>query len=151
MTGMPASETRKAATLRLGLLWALALLYFTAGVLHLTLPGPFLGITPEWVPFPRQVIYLTGLCELAGAVGLVLPSFRRAAGLGLALYAVAVFPANINHAMLDMSSGHPSLGWWYHIPRFALQPLLVWAALFASGIVNWPFRQAPSVVTRKLI
>lgn len=148
MTGMPESETPKMNAFRLGLRWFVVLLYLIAGIFHLALPGPFLTITPTWVPFPQRVIFLTGLCELAGALGLLLPSLRKAAGLALALYAIAVFPANINHAMLDMGLSHPVLGWWYHILRFALQPLIVWAALFASAWINWPFPRNQGAVTR---
>jgi uncharacterized membrane protein len=110
----------------------LALLYALAGVLHIALPAPFLSITPTWVPWPTTVIFITGLCEIAGAIGLFIPPLRKTAGIGLALYAVAVFPANINHAIMDLSLAHPVLGPWYHVPRLAFQPVLVWAALMAA-------------------
>ncbi len=112
-------------------------------MLHLVSPAPFVGITPAWVPSPQMVIAFTGLAELAGAAGLLQPfslPLRRAAGIGLALYAVCVFPANINHMILDMSSPDPKLGWAYHAPRMLLQPVLVWLALWVSGVIDWPFR-----------
>ncbi len=114
-------------------------MYLAAGLFHLFTPGPFLMITPDWVPYPRTVIMLTGLCELAGAVGLVTQRLRYAAGIGLALYAVCVYPANIKHALGGLPPGQMQLGWWYHAPRLALQPVLVWWALFAGGVVTWPF------------
>ena len=120
--------------------WVLAALYAAAGVLHLADPAPFLMITPDWVPYPRQVILLTGLCELSGAIGLLTRPLRRAAGIGLALYAVCVFPANVKHALDGLPPGQIQLGWWYHAPRLALQPVLVWWALFAGAVVDWPFR-----------
>jgi uncharacterized membrane protein len=120
----------------------LAAIYFAAGLLHLSTPGTFLMITPEWVPFPRQVILGTGVCEIAGAVGLLTRRLRHVAGIALALYAVCVFPANIKHA-IDSTRGAPSLpGWWYHAPRLALQPVLVWWALFAGEVVSWPFSRS---------
>ena len=122
----------------------LAILYAAAGVFHLATPGPFLLITPDWVPFPRAVIFGTGLCELAGAVGLLAPLLRRAAGIGLALYAVCVFPANIKHAFEGVPAGQVQLTWWYHAPRLALQPVLVWWALFAGCVIDWPFRGHPA-------
>ena len=121
--------------------WVLAAIYLTAGVFHLATPDPFLLITPAWVPFPRQVILVTGLCELAGAVGLLTPRLRRAAGIGLALYAVCVVPANIKHAIDGLPAGQVQLGWWYHAPRLALQPVLVWWALFVGEVVDWPFER----------
>lgn len=120
----------------------LALFYLVAGVFHLVKPGPFLTIMPGWVPLPYEVVLATGIAELAGAVALVQPwsaPLRRAAGIGLALYAVCVFPANINHMFLDMAKPQPSLGWSYHVPRMFVQPLLVWLALWVSRAIEWPF------------
>ncbi len=124
--------------------YALAAAYVTAGVFHLSTPDTFLMIMPEWVPFPRQVILATGVCELAGAAGLTIPRTRRAAGFALALYAVCVFPANIKHAVDGLPPGQVQLGWWYHAPRLALQPVIVWWALFAGEITLWPFRRLRS-------
>ncbi len=123
--------------------WVLAAIYLAAGAFHLGTPDTFLQITPGWVPFPRGVVFGTGLCEIAGAVGLLTPRFRRAAGIALAVYAVAVFPANIKHAFDDLSAGQTLLGWWYHVPRLAFQPVLVWWALFAGEVVTWPFGRSP--------
>ena len=119
--------------------WVLAIAYTTAGVLHLLTPEIFLLITPGWVPYPRLVILGTGICEIAGAAGLLTEKWRRAAGIGLALYAVCVFPANIKHALTAMGDAPVPPGWWYHGPRLLLQPILVWWALFAGGVVRWPF------------
>lgn len=119
--------------------WLLAVLYFAAGLLHLYAPDTFLLITPDWVPFPRAVILMTGLCEIAGALALLTRRLRRAAGIALALYAVSVFPANVKHALDGLPVGPMQLGWWYHGPRLAFQPVLVWWALFAGGVVSWPF------------
>jgi uncharacterized membrane protein len=121
--------------------WAMALFYAAAGIIHLRTPELFLPIVPSWVPSPRGVVIATGWCELAGAAGLFLPRLRRAAGIGLALYAICVFPANIHHALIDAPVGGTHLGWWYHAPRFALQPVLVWWALYCSGVTDWPWRK----------
>jgi len=121
--------------------WVLALLYALAGVLHLLLPRPFLGIMPTWVPQPELVIALTGVAELAGAAGLLQPwslPLRRAAGWGLAAYTVCVFPANIVHFIRDMARPDHGLGLAYHVPRMFLQPVLVWLALWVGQVL--PFR-----------
>ena len=119
------------------------MLYALAGVLHLLAPRPFLGIMPDWVPAPEWVVMLTGVAELAGAIGLLQPwspALRRAAGWGLALYAVCVFPANIVHFTRDMAQPDHGLGLGYHVPRMFLQPVLVWLALWVSGVL--PFRES---------
>jgi uncharacterized membrane protein len=118
-----------------------AIFYGGAGVLHLTSPAGFIAITPGWVPFPETVVALTGIAEIAGAIGLMLPRFRTAAGVGLALYALCVWPANFNHALNDIAIGGTDLGWWYHGPRLALQPAIIWLALWVGNVTDWPFRK----------
>ncbi len=124
---------------KLAMRWMMALAYFAAGVLHIAIPAPFLTITPDWVPWPQQVIFLTGICEIFGSVGLLIPATRVYAGAALALYAICVFPANLKHAFGAPPPGAISLSWWYHGPRLALQPVLVWWALYCSGCITWPF------------
>ena len=119
----------------------LATAYALAGVAHLTRPSGFVAITPGWVPAPASVVALTGVAELAGAAGLLIHPLRRAAGIGLALYALCVWPANFNHALNDIPLGGTHLSWWYHGPRLALQPLLIWLPLWASGVIDWPWRK----------
>lgn len=117
----------------------LAAAYLAAGIFHVVAPAPFLKVTPAWVPMPEAVILLTGLCEIAGAVALYIPRLRHAAGVMLALYAVCVFPANIKHAIDDLSAGMGP-GWAYHGPRLLFQPVIVWWALFAGRVIDWPWR-----------
>lgn len=120
--------------------WLLAIGYFYAGIAHLRSPAGFVAITPDWVPWPEQVVFWTGVAEILGAIGLIIPQVRKAAAIGLALYAVCVFPANINHALNMITVGNTTLGWGYHGPRLMLQPLIVWWALWAGGVIDWPFR-----------
>lgn len=119
----------------------MAAFYLGAGLLHLRGPDAFLPIVPDWVPAPRIVVLLTGIAEILGAVGLFVPHLRQAAGIGLALYAICVFPANIKHAVEGIAlAGLPST-WWYHAPRLVMQPVLIWWALYAGGIIDWPRRR----------
>lgn len=126
--------------------WLIALAYAFAGYKHLTAPGGFVAITPAWVPAPATVVAATGWCELAGALGLLVPRgligwARPAAGIGLALYALCVWPANVNHALNDIPIGGVHLSWWYHGPRLLAQPVLIWVALWVGGVTDWPFRR----------
>lgn len=122
----------------------LALLYLFAGYAHLANPQTFLKITPDWVPMPETVIFWTGIAELAGAAALAQPfnlRLRQAAGIGLALYALCVWPANINHMIMDMAAPDHGWGLAYHLPRMALQPVLIWLALWTGGVIDWPRRK----------
>jgi uncharacterized membrane protein len=132
-TARPEGRWRRAAR------WLLAIAYLVAGIAHLRSPGGFVAITPHWVPWPAQVVALTGIAEIAGAIGLLIPRARRAAAMGLALYALCVWPANINHAVNDIALNGAHLSWWYHGPRLALQPVFIWWALWAGGVIDWPF------------
>jgi uncharacterized membrane protein len=132
--------------IRAALRWLLALFYLIAGVAHLLRPEGFLAITPNWVPFPQEVVALTGVAEILGAIGLLVPRpvvhwARPAAGIGLALYALCVWPANFNHALNDIAIGGETLSWWYHGPRLAAQPLIIWLALWVGEVTDWPFRR----------
>jgi uncharacterized membrane protein len=118
----------------------MAAFYLGAGILHIAAPQGFVSIVPGFVPRPSAVVLATGLCEIAGAAGLMWPRFRKAAGVGLAAYAVCVFPANINHAINMIDVGGLATTWWYHAPRLAFQPVLVWWALYCSGVIFWPSR-----------
>lgn len=121
--------------LRTGFRYFLAAAFLFAGGMHILHPRPFLRITPAWVPHPQVVIALTGWCELAGAIGLLVPRTRSLAGILLATYTVCVFPANIKHAIDDLSAG-TGLPGWYHWPRLAFQPVIVAWCLWAGRV--WP-------------
>lgn len=119
----------------------LALFYGAAGIVHILAPAPFLTIMPAFVPAPQTVVLVTGIAEIAGAAALVQPfshGLRRAGAIGLALYALCVWPANINHFAIDMAREDGGLGLAYHVPRMIAQPVLIWLALWAGEVVRKP-------------
>ena len=119
----------------------LATAFFAAGALHLVAPGGFIAITPTWVPFASEVIAITGICEILGALALLVPRLRRVAGIMLALYALCVFPANIKQAVDGVAIGGVVLGPGYHVPRLLFQPVIIWWALWAGAVIDWPMRR----------
>jgi uncharacterized membrane protein len=121
--------------------WILAALYAAAGVAHLWVPDKFLAIMPSWVPFAREVIFVTGLCELAGAIALVTKPLRWWAGIAFAAYALCVWPANFKHALDGVDLPYIANSWLYHGPRLAFQPVLIWWALYCSRAIDWPWRR----------
>ncbi|MCG2631628.1 hypothetical protein L6654_33870 [Bradyrhizobium sp. WYCCWR 13023] len=118
----------------------LAIFYTAAGIAHLLAPDQLLAITPSWVPFQRQVIFSTGLFEVAASTALLVGVQRKSAGILMALYALCVWPANFKHAIEGIDLPYISSSWWYHVPRLAFQPVIIWWALFCSSAVSWPFR-----------
>jgi uncharacterized membrane protein len=119
----------------------MAAFYAVAGVAHLIVPDKFLAITPHWVPLAPQVILITGVCELAGAAGLLIKPLRWRAGAALAAYALCVWPANFKHAIDGIDLPFLSSGWLYHGPRLALQPVIIWWALYCADVIDWPWRR----------
>lgn len=103
-----------------------ALLFFIAGVLHFVMPGFFDRIVPPWVPNARLATYVSGVFEILGAIGLLIPATRVAAAWGLIALLVAVLPANI-HMLNQARAADASVGYvaglWLRLP---LQPLLMW-------------------------
>jgi len=119
----------------------LAAVFMLDGVLHWTATDVFAAITPAWAGDARLVVQATGVLAFLGGAGLLLRRVRRAAGIGLALYCVGVYPSNVHHALANVAVHGATLGWVYHGPRLLLQPGFVWACLWAGGAIDWPLRR----------
>jgi uncharacterized membrane protein len=79
------------------------------------------AMVPPVVPGASAVVYLTGVLEILGAVGLVVERTRKSAGLCLALLLVAMLPANIYAAIEGLKfAGEPAPPLWHRIPEQAL-------------------------------
>jgi uncharacterized membrane protein len=72
--------------------------FTTSGVLHLVKPDVFEPLMPSWVPAHREVIYASGVAELACAAGLLHPATRRVAGWTSLALLLGVYPANLKMA-----------------------------------------------------
>ena len=121
--------------------WVLAAFYSAAGLAHLWAPDQLLAITPSWVPLAPAVIFLTGLFELLAPVALITRPLRRFAGITMAIYALCVWPANFKHAIDGIDLPYLSSSWLYHGPRLALQPVIIWWALYCAEVIDWPWRR----------
>ena len=113
-------------------------LFLVAGTIHLLNPTLFFPAMPPWIPFHLACIVISGVCELLGGLGLLMPValIRRAAAWGLTALLVAVFPANIHMALAHVQiHGFPRYVWveWARLP---LQPLLIGAVLWSSAYPN---------------
>ena len=135
------TDEMKSDNARAVMRWILAALYVPAGFAHLWITEKLLAITPSWVPYAREVVFITGLCELAGAIALVTRPLRWWAGVALAAYALCVWPANFKHALDGIDLPYIASSWLYHGPRLAFQPVLIWWALYCSEVIYWPWRR----------
>jgi uncharacterized membrane protein len=135
---MPLEVPERRPSRRAVMRWIIAAFYTAAGIAHLADPEKLLLITPSWVPFARQVIFLTGIFEFFSSVALLTRPFRYWAGVAMAVYAVCVWPANFTHAVDAVNLPYITNSWLYHGPRLALQPVIVWWALYCAHVTDWP-------------
>lgn len=96
--------------------------------------GDFLPMVPPFVPLPGAMVYLTGVLELLGAIGLFRESTRRAAGFGLIALFIVMLPANIHVAVADIPfNGAPATPLWLRVPEQLIYiSVALWAATSAT-------------------
>lgn len=115
---------------------ALSLALLLIGVDHWLTPARYLAMMPPYLPLHEPLVLFTGVCEIAGAIGLMWPGTRRLAGIMLAVYFVCVFPANLHNALHGLDAqGLPSARWYYWA-RLPFQPLIILWTLYAAGVLN---------------
>jgi uncharacterized membrane protein len=105
-------------------LWIIAAFFVVAGANHFVNPDPYLSMTPSYLPWPAGLVWISGIAEMMGGVGLLLPQTRRFAAWGLIALLLAVFPANVNVAL------H---GW----PGVTLPPRVLWLRLLLQPVFVW--------------
>ena len=105
---------------------ALANLFILAGVNHFVMPRWYEAIVPPPLRgHAKSVVQVSGVAEIAGGVGVLIPATRRVSGLGLIALLVAVFPANVHMALEPERFRFPR---WALYARLPLQPLMMlWA------------------------
>ena len=100
--------------------------FLFGGVAHFSLTEVEMRIVPPAIPWPRAAVLISGVFELLGAIGILIPATRRAAGIGLFLLTIAVTPANVY--MLQ----HAEL---FNVPRWALIVRLPFQAVLLALIL----------------
>jgi uncharacterized membrane protein len=102
------------------------------GISHFTfMREDFVRMMPPSIPWPRAMVYFTGACEIAGAVGLLLPEFRRAAAYALVAFFLAVLPANIHAERAGVTlRGKSATNLWLRVPmQMLFIAVVLWSAL----------------------
>ena len=128
---------------------ALGLLAFgmiAIGTTHFTNPEPFVRIIPAWLPAPLWLVWISGVFEIAGGIGVVIPRTRRIAVWGLIALYVAVFPANLNMAIheIQLNPQDPIPVWamWLRLPFQIL--FIAWAYVFTKPLESPPSPAPPT-------
>ena len=113
MFQLPANRLKAAA-----LLWA-SLSYIAVGVMHFTHVDFFLDAMPEYLPAHLELVWLSGVFEILGGLGLLVQKTRRFSSFGIIALLFAVYPANIHMAMHPEEFAHlgmTPLGLYLRLP-----------------------------------
>ncbi|MEO6952028.1 MAG: hypothetical protein ABI321_09460 [Polyangia bacterium] len=125
--------------------WLIALGMMISGVLHFVITAAYASIVPAYLPGHTLLVWISGVAELLGGVGLLVPSLaiRRAASWGLIALLVAVFPANVDMALHHLPmNGHPvapAILWG----RLPLQAVLIWLTWWCTRAPRRPGSARP--------
>lgn len=98
--------------------------FFVGGIGHFLIPKTFISVVPPYVPFPVEIVYFTGVCEIAGALALLYQPLRSLVGILLALLALCVTPVHIQ--MLIEADKYAGLGPVVLWGRLLFQPVFIW-------------------------
>jgi uncharacterized membrane protein len=115
-----------------------AMLLFTS-VAHFVFYKGMILMLPPFVLFKKAVIYLTGVFEIIGAVGLVIPSTRFVSGILLIIFFLLLLPANIYASLKNVNlekadySGNGLSYLWFRIPLQLFFIGWVWYFALANG------------------
>lgn len=118
---------------------AMALMLVVAGVAHFTFTPGMEMMFPDFVPYKRLIVYLTGILEVLAAVGLLIPKYQRTTGWFIVFFFIAIIPANIYASMHHVDIEHANYQGkgleylWYRIP---LQFFFI-AWVYCSTIKKW--------------
>jgi uncharacterized membrane protein len=97
--------------------------FLLGGIGHFALADVFVRIVPPYIPFPLAAVYLSGVAELAGAAGILVPRTRALAGIGLMALTVCVTPANVYMWMNPQL--FPAISETALVLRLLFQPVLI--------------------------
>lgn len=103
--------------------------FFIGGIAHFVATDTEARIVPPYIPWPVAAVIVSGVFELLGAFGILLPATRKAAGIGLFVLTLAVTPAHIY--MLQQPELFPVPVWalWLRLP---IQVALLWLILWST-------------------
>ncbi len=110
--------------------------FFLGGIGHFELTRTFVSVVPPYVPFPVEMVYLTGVCEIAGALALLYKPLRHLAGLCLIALTVCVTPVHIQ--MLIEAEKYKALGSILLWVRLIIQPIFIWIIWWSTKPTERP-------------
>lgn len=110
----------------------LSLFFVSAGVFHFVFLSDYVSVMPPWQPSRQALVVISGMCEIAGGLGVLWTETRRWAGYGLIALCVAVLPANVQMLLDAQAVPGASTVWlsllWLRLPLQGLLMCWIWRA-----------------------
>ena len=127
---------------------ALSVFFAFTGIGHFIKTDALVSMLPPSFPARLPMIYLTGIFEILGAIGIWIPRLRKLTGICLIVMLVAVFPANIYGAMQRVPFGGHEIGPLYLLGRVPVQLLLI-AWIYFSTVADSSRDVSTSITARR--
>jgi uncharacterized membrane protein len=122
---MPAPRASRGQAIGLAVVF---IWFFVGGILHFAATDIEASIVPPYIPWPVAAVLVSGVAELLGAAGILIPRLRKAAGIGLFLLTVAVTPVHIYMLQRPELFHVPLWALWLRLPiQLALLWLIQWS------------------------
>ena len=116
---------------------SLAIMLLFTGAAHFFKTAVMVESMPDFLSYKVELVYLTGVLELLGAIGLLLPATARISAVALILFFIAILPANIIGSMKHVAFGGMENGPVYLFFRIPLQAFFIgWAYYFGIRKFN---------------
>ena len=119
-------------SLKNGVRISLGVVFIIAATFHFTAQETEMRLIPAFLPWRKAALYITGIFEFLGGVGMLIPRYQKRAGQGLATLLVAIFPANIYHTFAREQFEGFTRTPLYHILRWPLQIVLIRLAIWST-------------------
>lgn len=104
----------------------LGLAFIGAGIMHFVKTASYVYIMPPYLPYPVELVWISGVFEILGGLGIIVPVTRLAAGWGLIALLIAVYPANIHMAVNNVVPPGMHLSRAFLFLRLPVQFVLMW-------------------------
>jgi len=109
-------------------LYLLSAIFIISGILHLIRPKAYIRIMPLYIPYHKQLVYLSGITEIVAGIGILFSQTKLYAILSIILMLILFFPVHI-HMLLNKKAG-------LNLPK----PVLLFRLLLQFGLIYWAYQ-----------
>ncbi len=109
-------------------IYILSLIFVVAGIFHLIRPKAFMRVMPLYLPYPKLLVYLSGIAEIAASVGILFTQTKTIATWSILIMLILFFPVHI-HMLVNKKAG-------LNLPK----PVLLFRLVLQFGLIYWTYQ-----------